>query len=139
MDIEFELLRYFVIMVVGIVLIRWYERKKGWEFQFRNSLFCILWWKTVMLFILIGLNFLLDFFSLDLFYAFFFLYPILLVVVSFLVNIFLGVNIFKFVYNQKTQESLVIILIIVLIEMILETILLYSIVIPLTVISNFNL
>lgn len=139
MAIIFELLRYFVIMVVGIVLIKWYERKKGWEFQFRTSLLYIFCWKTVMLFILIGVNFLLDFFSLDLLYDLYFLYPILLVVISFFVNIFLGVNIFKFVYNQKTQESLVIILIIVFIEMILESILLYSILILETVISNFNL
>ena len=136
MYILFELLRYFVIMVVGIVLIKWYERKKGWEIQFKTSLLCILCWKTIMLFILIGVSFLLDFFSLDLSYDLYFLYPILLVVVSFFVNIFLGVNIFKFVYNQKTQESLVIILIIVIIEMILESILLYSILIPATLISN---
>jgi hypothetical protein len=139
MNISFEFIRYFIIILIGLVLIRWYERKKGWDNQFKTSLAFILCWKTLMFFILISINSLLDFFSVDLLYDLYFFYPILLVIVSFFVNIFLGVKLFNIVFKQKTQESIVIILIIVIIEMILESILFYSILIPESIISNFNL
>ncbi|MFX0167627.1 MAG: hypothetical protein ACFE9V_20080 [Candidatus Hodarchaeota archaeon] len=142
MNIVFEFIRYFLNIIVGILLVKWYERKKGWENRFKTSLLFILWWKTLMLFILIGINLFFDFFEVvfpQLFYELYFLYPILLIVVSFFTNIILGVYILKFVYKQITQESVVIILIIVIIEMILESILLYSILIPETLISSFNL
>jgi hypothetical protein len=139
MNIVFEFIRYFIIILVGLVLIKWYERKKGWETQFKTSLLSILYWKTLMLFILIGINSLLEFLSVDLLYDLYFFYPILLIVVSFFINIFLGVKIFKFEYKQNIQESIVIILIIVIIELILESILFYMVLIPESIISNFNL
>jgi len=135
MNIVFELVRYIIIVIIGIILIKWYERKKGWEHQFRTSLLFILCWKTIMLFILTGMNLILDLFLLDVFLNvndLFIVYPLMLVLLSFFINILLGISFFKLVYNQKNQESIVIILIIVIIEMILESILLYS-----TLISEF--
>jgi len=71
--------------------------------------------------------------------VFYFAYPLLLVIMSFFINIYLGVFFFELVYKQKKLESIVIIIIIVIIEMILESIILYSILIPETLISNFGL
>ena len=138
MNIIFELVRYIIIIIIGIILIRWYERKKGWEKKFRTSLLFILCWRTLMFIILILMNLILDLAFLNV-YELYIIYPIILVSVSFFVNILLGVYIFKNAYRQKMQESIVLILIIVIIEMILENILLYSILIPETLISNFNL
>lgn len=79
------------------------------------------------------MNILLDLFLLDFFmrvYELYVVYPIMLVFISFFVNIFLGVIFFKLVYNRKIQESIVIVLIIVIIEMIVESILIYSTIIP---------
>ena len=138
MNIVFELLRYIIIVIIGIILSIWYERKKGWEFQFRATLLFILCWRTLMFIILITINLILDLAFLNV-YELIFIYPIILVIVSFFINILLGVYIFKNVYRQKMQESIVLILIIVILEMILESILLYSILIPEIIISNFNL
>ena len=137
MNIFFELSRYIIIVIIGIILIIWYERKKGWEHQFGTSLLFILCWRTLMLIILITINVILDRAFLNV-YELSVIYPIILVIVSFFVNILLGVYIFRLVYNQKMQESIVIILIIVIIEMILESILLYSLLIPEILTSNFN-
>ena len=128
MDIITELIRYIIIIIIGIILTNWYERKKGWDYRFSFSLYFILCWRTVILLILIISNLTLDLFfnSFDLYIY----YSLIVVIVAFPINIFLGVKIFKFVYKQNTQESLVIILIIVIIEMILESILFYAVLIP---------
>jgi hypothetical protein len=138
MNIFFELGRYIIIVIIGIILIIWYERKKGWENKFGTSLLFILCWRTLMFIILITINFIQDRAFLNV-YELSVIYPIILIIVSFFINIFLGVYIFRLVYNQKMQESIVIILIIVIVEMILESILLYVLLIPETLISNFNL
>lgn len=127
-----------IIVIIGIILVIWYERKKGWKTQFRTSLLFVLCWRTLMFIILIIINVILDRAFLNV-YELSVNYPIILVFVSFFFNILLGVYIFRLVYNQKMQESIVIILIIVIIEMVLESILLYSILIPDILISNFNL
>ena len=129
MDIITELIRYIIIIIIGIVLINWYERRKGWDYRFRISLYFILCWRTAIFLIIITMNLILDQ-VLDPASQTYPLYPIIILMVTFIVNIFLGVKIFKFVYKQNTQESFVIILIIVIIEMILESFLFYAILIP---------
>lgn len=138
MNIVFELARYTIILIIGIILTIWYERKKGWENQFRISFFFILCWKTLMFIILIIMNCILDLVFYNV-YELYFIYPIILVVVSFLINVIFGVKFFRLIYKQKIQESIVIILIIVILEMIIESILFYSLLIPETLISSFNL
>jgi len=128
-NIILEIVRYFIIIIIGIVSIKWFERKKGWEYSFIKSFLFIFCWKTIMLSLMISTNLLLDLFLLEVFSnisELFIIYPIMLVVVSLFINILIGVIILVFVYNQKIQESIVIILIIVIIEMILESVLLYS-------------
>ena len=141
MNIITELIRFIIIIIIGIILINWYERKKGWENPFRTSLLFIFCWRTVVFLIVITLKFIFDLFlSESVLYTFYFIiHPIILVIVTFIINIYLGVNFFKLVYHQKTQEFIVIILIIVIIEMILESFFFYIILIPETIIANFNL
>ena len=129
MDIFAELIRYIIIIIIGIILINWYVRKKGWDYRFRISLFFILCWRTVIFLILIIMNLIRDL-VIDPFSDIYIFYPIIVVIVTFIANIFLGVKIFEFVYKQNAQESLVIIIIIVIIEMILESILFYAVLIP---------
>jgi len=124
-NITSEIVRYFIIMIIGIISIKWFERKKGWENSFGISLLFIFSWKTIMIFLLISMNLLLDQFLLEV-YEFYIVYLIMMILISFSINILLGVRLFKLVYNQKIQESIVIILIIVIIEMILESVFLYS-------------
>ena len=138
MNIITELLRYIIIIIIGIPLIRWYEKKKGWDQQFKSSLLFILCWRTLIFILVLFINYIFNIVLLNV-YELHFFYPIILLLLSFFINIFLGVKIFNFVYKQKIQESIVIIIIIVIIEMILESIILYSILIPETIISNFNL
>jgi len=128
MDIITELLSNIIIVIIGIILINWYERKKGWDYRFRTSLYYILFWRTVLFLIFIMMNLILDPFTE--FFQFYIFYPIIFVIVTFFINILLGVKIFTFVYKQNAQESLVIILIIVIIEMILESFLFYAVLIP---------
>ena len=128
MDVISELIRYIIIIIIGIILINWYERKKGWNYRFRISLLFILCWRTLIFLILVITNLIVDLFLEP--YQFHFAYTIILVAVTFFINIFLGVKIFRLVYKQNAQESLVIIIIIVIIEMILESVLFYAILIP---------
>ncbi len=138
MNIITELLRYIIIIIIGIILIRWYERKKGWNPRFRTSLLFILGWRTLIFIFVLIITFYLDLAFLNEF-SLYFIYSIILVILSFFISIFLGVKIFNLVFRQKMQESIVIILIITIIEMILESIILYSILIPEAIIANFNL
>ncbi len=127
MDVISELLRFIIIIIIGIILINWYERKKGWVYRFRISLFFIFFWRTVIFLILIIMNLTLDlFFESYLLNIFNLIIP---VIVTFFINIYLGVKIFSFVYKQNSQDSLIIILIIVIIEMILESFFSYTILI----------
>ena len=134
MNIILEMVRYFIIIIIGIVSIKWFERKKGWKNSFIKSLLFIFCWKTIMLFLLISTNLLLDILLLEV-YEFYIIYLIMTILISFSFNIILGVRLFKAAYNQKIQESIVIILIIVIIEMILESVLLYSTLIPASLLS----
>ncbi len=138
MNIITELLRYIIIIIIGIILIRWYERKKGWNPRFRTSLLFILGWRTLIFIFVLIITFYLDLAFLNEF-SLYFIYSIILVILSFFISIFLGVKIFNLVFRQKMQESIVIILIITIIEMILENFILYSILIPEAIIFSFNL
>jgi len=142
MNIITELLRYIIIIIIGIVLSNWYKRKKGWEHQFKTSLFFILCWRTGVFLIVITMNLMLDLFLLDSFlitFYYFVIHPIILLIITFILNIILGMEFFKLLYHQKTQEFTVIILIIVIIDMILESLFFYIILIPETIVANFNL
>ncbi len=138
MDIITELLRYILIIIIGIILIKWYERKKGWAYQFKTSLTFTLCWRTLIFILVLFMNFILDLIFLNV-NEVYFIFQIILVLLSFFTNIFIGVKIFKLFYRLKIQDSIVIILIITIIEMILESIILYSILIPEALIANFNL
>jgi len=141
MDIITELIRYIIIFIIGIILVNWYERKKWGENRFKTSLVFILSWRTVIFLIVIIMNLIIDLFLLESLYNLYYyiIYLFMMVTVTFFINIFLGVNIFKFIYNKKTQESIFIILIIVIIDIILESFLFYIILIPESLIFNFNL
>ena len=140
MNINLEIVRYFIIIIIGIILIRWYERKKGWDHQLKTSLFFTLCWRTLIFSLVLFLNFMLDliFLNVDV-NEVYSIFQIILVLFSFFINIFLGVKIYKLFYRLKMQDSIVIILIITIIEMIIESIILYSILIPEVLIANFNL
>lgn len=133
MDILYELVRYILSIIIGIFLIRWYIEKKGWENSFGNCLFFIFSWKSIMFFILCGLEILWDV-DLDYLYATI-IYSITVLTISFFINICLGTVFFGLILKQKLIESIVIILIIIIIELILENIILYSLLLPLTLIS----
>ncbi len=140
MDVIYELVRYLIILIIGILLIKWYDIKKGWEKPLRISILYIFSWKTSMLFIFLGMNFLINLFLSLLeiystFYDLYILYPIMLVLQSFFINLILGIAFSKLIYKQTIQESVVIILIIIIIEIIIESFILYLIIIPLTLVS----
>lgn len=141
MNIITELLRYIIIIIIGIVLSNWYERKKGSEHQFKTSLFFILCWRTGVFLIVITMNLMFDLFLSNSFLItyYYVIHPIILLIITFIINIILGMEFFKLFYHQKTQEFTVIILIIVIIDMILESVFFYIILIPETLVANFNL
>lgn len=123
MIFTFEIIRYILFLIVGIILIEWYIKKKGWENSISKSSFYVFTWKTLMLFIYIGIGFIIN--PESIIYS-----SIIMLLISFFINIFLAVIFFKLFFKQNTIESIVIILIIVIIEIILEIILLYAFLIP---------
>jgi len=132
MNFIFEITRYIFFLIIGIILIEWYIKKKGWENSISKSLIYVFTWKTIMLFIYLGIDFIID-------PEAFFYSSIIMLLISFFINIFLAIIFFKLIFKQKIIESIVIILIIVIIEIILESFLLYTILIPESLISSFNL
>ncbi len=127
MNIVTEIFRYIILIIIGIALINWHDKKKGWEHRFRTSLFFILIWRTFIFLLLILMNFILVPFLEDLPMDFYLFYPITYLTIIFFGNIYIGVSFFKIFYKQNKQESIYIILIIVIIEIILETFFFYVI------------
>lgn len=126
MNIIFEISRYIIFIIIGIILIIWYLKKKGWDGSFKTSLIFNFIWKTLIFFIFLGFDLLIEEWLSNNYYIFFYIEIIylLITILRFFINIFLGITFFKIIYKQKMQESTVIILIIVIIEIILENIIL---------------
>ena len=127
MNLIFEISRYIVFTIIGIILIIWYLKKKGWDGSFKTSLIFNFIWKTLIFFIFLGFDLLIEEYWLsNNYYNFFYneIIYLLIMILRFFINIFLGITFFKIIYKQKMQESTVIILIIVIIEIILENVIL---------------
>jgi len=137
MDILFEIICYILYIIMGTVLIRWYTYKKGWEKSLDTSLLFTICWKVIMLSIIIGLTLLIEFFlGIDLSnpiqsYGL----SLILMIVFFTLNIFLGLILFRSAFKKNIHESIVIILTIVIIELITENVVLYFIMFPFALIS----
>jgi len=125
MNIIFEISRYIIFIIIGIILIIWYWKKKGWDVSFKVSLIFIFIWKTIIFFIFLGIDLLIEEYWIISYYYFYdeIIY-LLIMIFRFFINIFLGITFLKIIYKQKMQESIVIILMIVIIEIILENIIL---------------
>ena len=126
MNLSFEIIRYVVFIIIGIILINWYMQKKGRENAVKRMLFFIIGWKTIMLFVLIGTDILIEsLWRVDIFSHYYevTIIPIIMVIVAFIINILLGIAFFEIIFKQKMQE--IIIIIIVLIELILDNSILY--------------
>ncbi len=140
MDVVIEVARFIIIAIIGLILIKWYENRSGWEIQPKTSITFTVVWRTIIFLIVLAINLISSQFSLNsnliLYYSF---YPLIELGVTFFLNIILGVYFFRFIYKKKPQEFFVIILIIVIIDIIVENFLFYLILIQESLISNFNL
>ncbi len=125
MDIIFQISLYIIFMIIGIILVTWYLKKKGWDGSLKLSLTFNFIWKTIIFFIFIGIDLLIEenwlTNSYSIYVEIIFL-PIM--ILRFFINILLGKTLFEIIYRQKKQESIIIILIIVILELILESIIL---------------
>lgn len=130
--IIFELIRYVIFIIIGVFFIKFYVEKKGWDGSYGKLLLFNLIWKTLMLFMLIGLDFLMQHF-ISAYILWIVEIIILTMILSYFGDILFGILIFKYIYTQKIQESVIIISIIVLIEMILDNVIFY----PLMYFINF--
>jgi hypothetical protein len=124
MNIIFETSRYILFIIIGIILIIWYWKKKGWDVSFKLSLIFIIIWKTLIFFIFLGIDLLIEEYWITSYYFYDEIIYLLIMIFRFFSNIFLGIIFLKIIYKQKMQESIVIILMIVIIEIILENIIL---------------
>ncbi len=132
MTIIFELIRYVIFIIIGVFFIKFYVKKKGWYVSYRISLIMSLIWKTSILLVLIVINFLMQYFRSSKILR---LGEIIIInmILSYFCDILFGTLVFKSFYNQKLEESIIIISIIVLIEMIIDNSILY----PLMFLINF--
>ena len=125
MNIIFETSRYILFIIIGIILIIWYWKKKGWDVSFKVSLIFIIIWKTIILFLFLGIDLIIEeYWITDYYYFYDEIIYLLIMILRFFINIFLGIAFLKIISKQKMQESIIIILIIVIIEIILENIIL---------------
>lgn len=84
MNFTYKIINYIIIIIIGTILIKWYKREKGWENSSGTSFLFIFSWKTIILFISIGIDLLIDYFLLELFlnvYELNYIYPIIMVLV----------------------------------------------------------
>ncbi|MFW9875800.1 MAG: hypothetical protein ACFFG0_22070 [Candidatus Thorarchaeota archaeon] len=127
MNIFFQIISYAFFIIVGIIFIKWYIPKKGWDKSIKKMLIFVISWKTVMLFLLIGTAFLKDFiWSVDIY-----IYSINIIINTvamettlFIINCLLGILFFEIIFKQVMQEVIIIIIVFV------ETIIGYGILYP---------
>ncbi|MFX1390131.1 MAG: hypothetical protein ACFE9Z_08725 [Promethearchaeota archaeon] len=132
MDILFEVIRYVLYIIIGTFLIKWYSYKKGWEKSIIISLLFTIFWKVIIFNLILVLTLLIEFFL-----GFNLSNPaesygisLILMMISFVLNISIGLLLFSKLFKQKIHESIVIILTIAIIELLTENILFYSIILP---------
>lgn len=127
MDIIYLIICNFVYLVIGTILIRWYTYKKSGEKSIAKPLIFTAFWKSLTLSIIIIVRFLSGFFfNIDFSNPYdSYNFSLYLMMISFTLDIFLGLILFKSVFKQNIHESIVIILIIVIIELIIENVVLY--------------
>lgn len=137
MDILLKIICYIFYTVIGTILIRWYTSKKGWEKALYISLIFTICWKLILLSLIIFLSLSIEFFlGIDFSNPYeSYNFSLLLMMVSFILNICLGLILFRSMFKQNIPESIVIILTIVIIELITENVVLYFLMFPLILIS----
>ncbi|TFF89310.1 MAG: hypothetical protein EU549_01050 [Promethearchaeota archaeon] len=140
MDINVEILSYIIVIIIGIFLINWYDRKKWGKKRIKISFLFIIVWQTLMLGAIFLTNWFLEVIFIESLITYYYLIinPILLIGVKFFLNIIIGSYLFKFFYKEPIQESIIIIIIIVLIMIILNNLLFYAFLIPRALVSSIN-
>lgn len=136
MNIILEIIRFISFIIVGFIIFRWYIRKKGLEYNVKSILLFIVSWKTIMFFILIGIDYIineqigrLD----DYYYYAIVFFPKMLMILVFIINLLLGILLFEIIFKKIIHE--IIIIVIVILEMILDNFVLFPIFFSLTLIS----
>lgn len=128
MNFPFQIIRFFLFFILSFFILRWYLRKKGLERNIKTILFYIISWKTLMFCVLIGADYLNDQIGrLDLFNYYYeaLFFPIILVILSLIINFLLGILFFEFIFKEIMHEFVIII--IVTLEFILDNCVLYPI------------
>ena len=128
MNITYIILKLITFILIGFVLLRWIEKKKGWVYSNKTDLYLILSWKLIILSLLFVLDFIFEvyFFPmimnsswiiLNFFFSF--------LLISFLINLYVGFLLFKAFHKENKRDYVIIILLIVIVEYIIDNLVLY--------------
>jgi hypothetical protein len=127
-NILYEITRFSSFLIIGFTLIRWYGKKKGWSYNVKIDLLLILSWNLIMSLLLLVMDLMVDNFLRSLVYFYggiYLLFLILMLFISFFLNLYIGFLLFKILYKQNKQDAFIIILIIVIMELIIDNLVLY--------------
>lgn len=128
MNFTFEILRFFVYFIIGMIIFKWGLQRKGLEYDNKKIILFIILWKIIVVFILTGIEYIneqMGRVDLFLYYEEIVFFPIILVILSFIVNLLLGILLYEIIFKQIMNE--LIIIIIVVLEIIIDNCVLYPI------------
>lgn len=137
-NIIYQIIRLITFILIGFILVRWMEKRKGWTYSRKTDLYLIMSWNLIissLLFVLDLINelYLTPVFHLILQFVYFFLYFLFSsLFISFFINFYVGFVLFKAFHKENKRDNVIIILLIVIVEYIIDNLMLYPITIFLT-------
>ena len=127
-DFIYSVIRLITFILIGVLLLRWMEKKKGWIYSVKTDLYLIISWNLILFALLFVLDLIYKvyFFPLSLLTSWVFLiYLILDLLISFFINLYIGYLLFKTFHKENKRDNVIILFLIVIVEFIIDNLILY--------------
>jgi hypothetical protein len=127
-DFIYSVIRLITFILIGVLLLRWMEKKKGWTYSVKTDLYLIISWNLILFALLFVLDLIYQvyFFPLSLLTSWVFLiYLILAFLISFFINLYIGYLLFKAFHKENKRDNVIILFLIVIVEFIIDNLILY--------------
>ena len=127
-DFIYSVIRLIVFILIGVLLIRWIEKKKGWSYSAKTDLYLIISWNLIIFSLLFIFDLIYEVYLFPLFLNtswIFLTYVILVLLISFFINLYIGFLLFKIFHKENKRDNVIIIFLIVTVEYIVDNLILY--------------
>ena len=131
-DFIYLIIKFITFIFIGILLVRWMEKRKGWTYSVKNDLVLIISWNLIIFSLLFIMDLIYEIYTIPsilnglLIFLYILLTPLF---ISFIINLYIGFILFKAFHKENKRDNVIIILLIVIVEYIVDNLILY----PLTI------